>query len=80
MLNTWAAIFSTYGLIVVSSVHVPMELSAATAPAASFMLTPTGSTLKVQIMSFSLGLYFESTKSTYRKVKQPHDHSTDVFT
>jgi hypothetical protein len=57
-----------------------MELSAATAPAASLMPTPIGSTRKVQIISFSLGLYFKSTKSTYRKARQPHDHSAGVFT
>lgn len=40
----------------VSSVHVPMLLSAATPPAASSRLMPSGSTWKVQIKSDALGL------------------------
>ncbi len=52
--------------MVVSSVQVPIELSAATAPAASFMLTPSGSMRKMHNTSVSLGLYFRSTKSMYR--------------
>jgi hypothetical protein len=50
-----------------------MELSAATAPAASSMLMPCGSTWKTQITSEFSGLWFKSTKSKYFKPIAPQN-------